>query len=106
MQRDLTQLAVALEQVKARAFPAAPRDADLADWILDLAELDGYLVGCAMSSISANDIRPVPSAAAVGHAARLAEMQVSGDDEAIYSECVSYIAALQRLEEELAARRG
>lgn len=95
---DRAALSEALEQLKQRPFPDHPDDPDLAEWVLELAELDGHIVGLATTALASARMGPTVSVAAVQHKALLSEMGAVGDDEAIYNDCCSYIRTLVVIE--------
>ncbi len=97
-------LSRALNDLMSAPFPQHPEDERLAEWILELAELDGHLAGLAHSALSARPARPLRSTAAINHATRLRDLSVADVDEPIWRQCRDYIARLQLIEEILAGR--
>jgi hypothetical protein len=95
---DLAALSEALSDLKRLPFPGHPADPDLADWILELAELDGYLVGLATTAVASRRPEVVRSEEARHHEAVLNRMGAVGDDEPIYDDCRSFIGKLVVIE--------
>lgn len=74
--------------------------------MLELAELDGHIVGLATTALASRRIGPMESGAAVQHEVLLSEMGVVGVDETIYYDCRNYIRKLVVIEELLSGREG
>jgi hypothetical protein len=108
MTRKINRAALsdALEALKELPFPGHPDDPDLAEWVLELTELDGHVVGLATSALSSARTDPVHSAAAAQHQEWLERMGAVGDDEATYDDCRDYIRKLVMIEDLLAGRTG
>jgi hypothetical protein len=91
----------AVDDLKAEEFPDHPSSIELANWILDLVELDGHIAGKALSILG--------GVATVHHRGEaqalrkeLDSIGVVGDDEAIRDMCRAYIEKLERLDAALA----
>lgn len=103
---DRAALSEALEQLKELPFPDHPDDPDLAEWVLELAELDGHIVGLATTALGSARICPTESVAAAQHEALLSEMGAVGEDEAIYNDCRGYVRKLVVIEHLLSGQPG
>ena len=103
-QIDRTALAEALDELTELPFPGHPDDPDLAEWVLELAELDGHLAGLATTALSAARMRPLDSSDAAHHQERLGQLGAVGTDEAIYEESRDRIHKLVQIEDLLAGR--
>lgn len=101
---DRDSLADALDELKGRPFPGHPDDPNLADWVLELTELDGHIAGLAIAALGSSRALPTESHDVAEHARRLADIRVVGDDERVYDDCLSYIEALKRVEDVLGGR--
>jgi hypothetical protein len=95
-ERAMLQSTVA--DLKGIPFPDHPSDLDLSDWILELSELDGHLVGVASTMVGSVRPRVSVTDEAEQHGRRLSSISVVGDDEGIYRQCVAYIDKLIGLE--------
>jgi hypothetical protein len=101
----IDQLQTAMDVLRRLDFPGHPNDPDLAEWILDLAELDGHLVGLASTALASRASHSATRLdSASTHRARLHVIKVVGADKAIYDQCVAYAVALERVEAALAGR--
>lgn len=101
---DQAALSLALEQLKGLPFPSHPNDPELAEWVLDLAELDGHFVGLAVSALASGGSALADSGECARHQERLAQLGVVGSDEEIYDCGRRYINRLRRIEDLLAGR--
>lgn len=101
---DRAELSRAVEELKAMPFPGHPDDPDLAEWVLELTELDGHLVGLATTTLASSRAEPVHSTGAAQHEARLRQLGAVGDDEPVYDACRDYIDKLVEIEDLLAGR--
>jgi len=106
MSIDRQALASAFDQLKAQPFPSHPDDSDLAEWVLDLTDLDGHIAGLAATALGSSREQSPASHEVADHARRLSEISVVGNDERIYEACISYVEALQRVEDALRGRRS
>lgn len=102
MDRDV--LATAFDQLKGCSFPGHPDDPDLAEWVLELTELDGHIAGLAVTALASGNAQAADLRDVEDHAEWLREISVVGDDERIYQECLDYIAALGGVENALRGR--
>lgn len=103
---DHPALLLALEQLKGIPFPGHPDDPDLAEWVLELTELDGHFVGLAVSALASSRSGLTDSTEVARHEALLAELGAVGDDKAIYDRCRQYVSQLRWIEELLSGREG
>ena len=94
-------LASMFEDLKGCPFPGHPDDPDLAEWVLELSELDGHIAGLAVTALGSSNPEAAHVHDVAHHAQRLREIGVVGADELIYQECVDYIQALLRVEDAL-----
>ena len=101
MAPDLDALAAAFRELQRLPFPGHPHDSGLADWILELVELDGHLAGLATTVLGSGRRGTARSDHVLQHAEYLREIRVVGDDERIYGECTTYVDALARVERAL-----
>ena len=97
-------LAAAWEDLKSLSFPEHPDDLDLAEWLLELTELDGYIAGLAVTALGSWPVAAMPGNTAAEHEGRLSELRVVGRDELVYEASVAYVSALVRVEAALAGR--
>ena len=100
--RDLLQ--VAFEELVERPFPEHAAGDELASWLVDLLDVDGYLAGLATTALASSVGDRVESSAAAKHAARLRAIDPTDGDEAAYDQAARYIEALVALERALAGR--
>jgi hypothetical protein len=70
---------------------------ELATWILELVELDGFIVGKASSALGGAITVHHPGEAKA-HREKLASIGVVGEDEAIWEECRVYVDNLTLLD--------
>ncbi|MEM9040210.1 MAG: hypothetical protein AAGD33_09990 [Actinomycetota bacterium] len=98
---DRDELRTAFENLTALPFPAHPDDIELADWVLELAEIDGHIAGLATGALGASRPQTIKSHAATSHLARLRDIRVVGDDECMYDACIVYAQAVERVESAL-----
>lgn len=101
---DQPALSQALEELKGLAFPGHPNDSELAEWVLDLAELDGHVVGLAVSALASGRSDLARSSECARHEARFTRLGVAESDEAIYHSGRLYVRRLQCIENLLAGR--
>jgi len=101
---DRDALASAFDQLKSRPFPGHPDDPDLAEWVLELTELDGHIAGLAATALGSGLAQVLSVHEVADHARRLDDIRVVGDDEGIYEVCAAYVHALQRVEDALCGR--
>lgn len=97
-------LNTAFDKLKATAFPGYAESDDLADWISDLAEFDGYVAGIASTIIGGGRV-------SIDKLHReLDEMKIRlsaidefpEDDQLVYDSCTKYMQALEEVVLEIA----
>jgi hypothetical protein len=91
-------LAEALDHLKALPFPPEPDDPDIADWIVDLLEVDGHYAGLATTALAGGRIVPPDPGDLAELRGRLDALRAGTPaDEAILSGCHGYLTALERV---------
>lgn len=103
MDRKLVESA--FDDLRLLAFPHPPEDPDLADWILELLELDGFYAGLATSVLGGSSRVAMPRRDELDSLRTwLGELRVATDeDESILEHCRRYLHVLERLHDSLLA---
>ncbi len=79
-------------------FPDFPEDDDFADWMGELAELDGYYVGLATSNMGSSRPSEISKDQLSEHANRLAQFSsLEGDDRDVFHAAEVYIQSLSKM---------
>ncbi len=90
------------DDMQSVPFPDAGESDDLADWIADLAELDGHIAGLAATALGGFRVMSVPKNKMAEMKARLQAIDnIPPEDVIVREQCEAYFAALQRVAEAL-----
>ena len=93
-----TKLKKILDKHSQMRFPHSKDHEKLADWLSQLAEVDGYYVGCAQSIIKEKPCVAVEHDPLQTLCLDLQILYESGDiDPETYSECDEYLKSLENL---------
>ena len=94
----LIRLRTVFEALQRLEFPEHPESDKLDAWLLELAELDGYLAGVASSVIGGVEPWTIVVAGIGPLASSLQEIAVASDgDRVILARCKEYADRLQQL---------
>jgi hypothetical protein len=93
----------ALDDLRSHVFPSPPEDPDLADWIMELLELDGFYAGIATSVVTGSSPPALPKRDELDSLrAWLKELRAATEeDESILEHCRRYFQVLERLHDSL-----
>jgi hypothetical protein len=96
----------AFASLKSTAFPRHPADMDLADWILELAEIDGHYAGMATTVLATGRADPIRSEELEALQIWLDQLRVADEEDTeILKDCHTYLARLFRVANALQGRR-
>ena len=86
------------DELRGMNFPEPGESDELADWIGELAEFDGYIAGLATTALAGSAIKDIPKDEVENMKLRLVSIKdIPDEDMSVRSECVSYLDVLERL---------
>ena len=89
-------LSAAFERLKNLPFPEAGESDDLDDWISELAEVDGYVAGLAVSVLGGDTTRERPETVLESMRQQLEAIEdVTKEDRTLKQQCSTYLSALE-----------
>ncbi len=92
----VNQLKGTIDSLKTVAFPDHPESDALDEWILELAEADGYIAGIAISVASGSDPTTFSVSGLDSLSNSLRDISVSNNtDDVTYSQCIRYLESLK-----------
>jgi hypothetical protein len=96
-------LKVAYAAFRELPFPEFPHNEVLAEWLADLAEIDGYYAGLAESALSGRCLEHelIELGSLNQRLAAINEEDLDKEDKKIYYECQAYLRALTGLRDAL-----
>lgn len=101
---DIISLQKLLKTHQNLPFPTINNNEELADWITDLAEADGYYVGLAVSLIAGKSIKRIPSSTHLQQMRKRLEKLKESEhiDGKLFKQCLNYLLSLEKLAKALA----
>ena len=97
MRQDLS---AAFDRLKSLPFPEGGNGDDLDDWISDLAEVDGYVAGLAVSVLGGDTTQERPKKVLKSMRWRLEALEgVTEEDRTLKQTCSVYLSALEAVAE-------
>ena len=100
--QQVAQIGERLRRLKELTFPAKPGDTQLAEWILDLAELDGHYAGLATTALQGGAIHLREYHDLQDAVTRLASIHPTDPaDQSTIEHCKLYVLALKELAQAL-----
>lgn len=83
-------------------FPSHPDNDELSNWIIDLAELDGFYIGIALSALNAKKIKCVDLSDIEKVKNNLQNIFVTTEnDKKIAQACKVYVASIEKIIHEI-----
>lgn len=103
-------ISIRINEMKERKCPRIPDDEKFADWVSELREMDGYVVGLAMQVESGQSIDGrslIKNYADFRNAfGNFSKTHFSDDDQVIYEECREYMSLLDGLVDVITPSKG
>lgn len=94
---QLVDLKERLAEHEDVVFPEFPEDAEFANWVDELFEVDDYYFGIISAMIEEDQLEPVDKTSFDRLKEQLFRFEDLEDDQRIYSDCQAYLDSLESL---------